>query len=154
MEFRRVRESESQRQYLINRLKKTKNPQEREKILWALEGLKKDADDAVHELKRPPITSEPTREAQRIPIELPKGLNLLIRLAVPVFFVFIGFSFVLKGITKGLEGGDFAPEVGQFITGAIFIVMGLVGLRKAGNLKVTPEDTRKDNRDSSGMPDV
>jgi hypothetical protein len=139
-----MRGSERERQQLINRLKTTKNPVEREKILWALEGMKKDSHGATRPseglVKEPP---PPPAEKIKIPIQMPKGLNQLTRYGVPLFFIAFGFAFILQGVMRGIEQNDFALESGQFIMGIIFIFFGASAFQRARKLAKMPQGTQE-----------
>jgi hypothetical protein len=141
---------EKEKQKLIARLKTVKDPREREKILWTLEGLKKAPAATVDQQKTVEATSGPAQAEERIPIQLPKGITLLTQFAVPAFMAVFGLISILTGIFKGLENGDFASETGRFIAGAIFIVMGLGGLRKAGKPQSMPQTDRKSDEEPPG----
>lgn len=135
-----MRGSERERQQLIDRLKTTKNPVEREKILWALEGMRKDA----YRPERPEagpekVSPAPLAEKAKIPLEMPKGLGQLVRYGMPFFFIIFGVAFLLQGVVKGIEQNDFASEVGQFITGIIFIFFGVSAFRRASKMAKMPQ---------------
>ena len=139
-----MRGSERERQHLINRLKTTKNPVEREKILWALEGMRKDvygsAQPSRGPEKEPPA---PPAEKIKIPLQMPKGLNQLMRLGVPFLFILFGVAFILQGVMRGIERNDFASESGQFITGIIFIFFGISAFQRAKKMAKTPHGTQE-----------
>jgi len=137
-----MRGSEQERQQLIDRLKTTKNPTEREKILWALEGMRKEA----YKTASPPVEqargpSVPPEEKMKLPLQMPKGLGQLMRYGVPFFFIIFGFSFILQGVVRGIERNDLASEAGQFITGILFIAFGASAFLRAKKMaKGTPEN--------------
>jgi hypothetical protein len=139
-----MRGSERERQQLIDRLKTAKNPVEREKILWALEGMKKE----TFRTAQPPgssekVSSPPPAEKIKIPIQMPKGLSQLTRYGVPFFFIVIGFAFILQGVMRGIERNDFASESGQFITGIIFIFFGVSAFQRARKMAKIPQGTQE-----------
>jgi hypothetical protein len=139
-----MRGSERERQQLIDRLKTTKNPVEREKILWALEGTRKEAyktAPAPGELAKGP--SVPPAEKMKIPLQMPKGLGQLMRYGVPFFFMIFGFSFILQGVVRGIERNDFAAEAGQFITGIVFIAFGVSAFLRVKKMAKMPQGTQE-----------
>jgi hypothetical protein len=140
-ELRAPRGSERERQRLIDRLKTVKDPQERAKILWTLEGMRKDSygPTGSQTQEGEPVAQE--KEMPRIPAQPPKGFSLLVQFAAPVFFILFGLAFILQAVFRGLEKRDFASEAGQFITGAIFLVFGFGALQRARKLAQTPKDS-------------
>ncbi len=139
-----MRGSERERQQLIDRLKTTKTPVEREKILWALEGMKKDSHGATRPSEGPvKAPLPPPVEKIKIPIQMPKGLNQLMGYGVPFFFVIFGLVFILQGVMRGIERNDFASESGQFITGTIFIFFGVSAFQRARKMAKTPKGTQE-----------
>ncbi len=139
-----MRGSERERQQLIDRLKTTKNPVEREKILWALEGMRKD----TFRTAQPPggPGKEPSAapaEKIKIPIQMPKGLSQMMRFGAPFFFIVFGFAFIFQGVMRGIERNDFASESGQFITGIIFIFFGVSAFQRARKMAKTPQGTQE-----------
>jgi len=140
-----MRGLERERKQLIDRLKTTKNPVEREKILWALEGMRKDSFPLERSAMGPEKTSPtPPVEKAKIPLEMPKGLGQLMRFGVPFFFVIIGVAFILQGVVRGLEQNDFASEAGQFITGIILVFFGISAFQKARKMaKIPPGATEE-----------
>jgi hypothetical protein len=141
-----MRGSERERQQLIDRLKTTRNPVEREKILWALEGMRKDTYSTARPATGPEkMSPAPPAEKIKIPIQMPKGLNQLMRYGVPFFFVIFGLVFILQGVMRGIERNDFASESGQFITGTIFIFFGVSAFQRAKKMaKMPPQGTQED----------
>jgi len=139
-----MRGSERERQQLIDRLKTIKNPVEREKILWALEGMRKDsyktAPTPGGPAKGPPA---PPAEKINIPIQMPKGLGQLMRFGIPFFFILFGIAFILQGVMRGIERNDFASETGQFITGIIFIAFGASAFQRARKTANIPQRTQE-----------
>jgi hypothetical protein len=139
-----MRGSERERQQLINRLKTTKNPVEREKILWALEGMRKETFRTAQPPGSPEkVSSPPPAEKIKIPLQMPKGLNQLMRLGMPFLFILFGFAFILQGVMRGIERNDFASESGQFITGIIFIFFGVSAFQRARKMAKIPQGTQE-----------
>ena len=124
-----------EKQKLIDRLKTVKDPREREQILWALEDMKKASSktDLSPTPEKETVSSPPGQV--RIPITLPKGLTLLTRFAAPILCIFFGLSFILQALLRGLEQKDLTAEVGQFITGTIFLIFGFAALQKAKKIE-------------------
>lgn len=140
-----MRGTERERQQLIDRLKTTKNPVEREKILWALEGMRKDSQSPAQPAIGPKKASPaPQAEKIKIPIEMPKGLGQLMRYALPFFFIVFGFAFILQGVVRGIEQNDFASESGQFIMGIIFIFFGISAFQKAKKMVKMSQGTKEE----------
>ncbi|MBP8985457.1 MAG: hypothetical protein KBG12_06885 [Syntrophobacterales bacterium] len=121
---------DEEKRALIERLKTVKDPFEREKILWALEGIKKGVPEtrSPREAGKEPSTAE---EKARLPVKLPKGLGVLTQYAAPVFCILFGLIFLLQAVLRGLQKRDFASEAGQLISGAIFLLVGFAALQKA-----------------------
>lgn len=139
-----MRGSDRERQQLIDRLKTITNPVEREKILWALEGMRKESYQPEPSAKGPEKASPvPPAEKMKIPLEMPKGLSQLTRYALPFFFIVFGFAFILQGVVKGIEQNDFASESGQFITGIVFIFFGVSAFQRARKIARMPKGTQE-----------
>lgn len=142
--FGLMRGSEEERQRLINSLKKVRDPHERTRVLWALEGIKKDS-SGVARSERPKEPPEaPQQMKMRLPIEMPKGIGLLTKYAAPFILIIFGLAFILQAVLRGLQGKGFGPEIGQFITGAMFLIFGVVALQKAKKILQTPEESGKE----------
>ncbi|MBP9020436.1 MAG: hypothetical protein KBG01_02780 [Syntrophobacterales bacterium] len=121
---------EEEKRALIERLKTVKDPFERERILWTLEGMKKSVPKtrSSREAGKEPPAAE---EKVRLPVKLPKGFGSLTQYAAPVVFIFFGLAFILQAVLRGLQKKDFASETGQFVGGAIFLLAGFASLQKA-----------------------
>lgn len=136
-----MRGTDRERQRLIDRLKTIKDPRERERVLWALEGLMKDSYGATR--PSPGLTQEPPAEPpakMRLPLQIPKQLGLMTRLVVPIFFILFGLAFLIQAVLRGVETKDFASEAGQFITGGVFLLFGFSALQRVRKMGKLPGD--------------
>ncbi len=138
-----MRGTDRERQQLINKLKTIRDPRERERILWALEGMMKDSYGVAQ--SSPGLTQEPPAappEKMRLPIQMPKQLGILTRFAVPLFFILFGLVFIIQAVLRGMETKDFASEAGQFITGGVFLLFGFSALLRVRKMVKLPGDTQ------------
>ncbi len=129
-----MRASDRERKKLIDKLKTVKDPRERERIFWQLEGMEKDARGVARpyqEPEKPPLPLPGMPEKMRVPVKLPKGVNFLLRYAAPIFFIIFGLAFIFQAAMRAVQSKDFHSEVGQFITGGIFLIFGFAALQKA-----------------------
>jgi hypothetical protein len=144
--FRPMRGSEGERRELIDRLKKVRDPRERERILWALEGMKKDSIGVAQYDKPAKEPEAPPQKGNRMPVELPKGIGFLTRYAAPLILIIFGLAFILQAVLRGAQRKDFASEIGQFVTGAIFVIFGFVALQKAKRIGQAPESSGEEKK--------
>ncbi len=127
--------SETERRKLINRLKTVKNAEERDRIIWALAGQEPKSDDAEpHPATSPRVTTAPgkpvPRERQNSP-RIAVDTKRLVGLAVPVFFLIFGITYIIQSIVGYLATGRIETEIGRLFMGIIFVFFGLAGIFKA-----------------------
>jgi hypothetical protein len=129
------------RQELINKLKKVRDPRERDRIIWALAGQ----EEAVFRSANPdvplpwpvPGRPEPERPA---PGKAPDLRNMpqinidakrLLGFVVPAFFLIFGLVRIGKAVLNYIASQDIEPDITSLITGGIFLIIGLAGIFRA-----------------------
>lgn len=129
------------RQELINKLKKVRDPRERDRIIWALAGQ----EEAVFRSANPdvplpwpvPGRPEPERPA---PGKAPDLRNMpqinidakrLLGFVVPAFFLIFGLVRIGKAVLNYIASQDIETEMTGLITGGIFLIIGLAGIFRA-----------------------
>jgi hypothetical protein len=128
--------SEAERKKLINKLKTVKDARERDRIIWALAGQEeKKSDDA----KPSPAAVQRGKTSPGKPV--PRGLQnlpgvavdakLLVGMAVPVFFLIFGITYIIQSILGYLATRRIEEEMSGLLMGVIFVIVGLVGIFKA-----------------------
>jgi hypothetical protein len=146
-------DSESQRQDMIRRLKTVKDPEERDRIIWALAGQKKEgsgyrpspgsfgrkpkaerrqAPAGMSSVPSAPPSAGPFPKA---PPSLPTGpagqqlrITGLVNYIVPILFLFFGVSNIARAIEAFRAGADKEDILVQFLVGIGFIIFAAAGL--------------------------
>lgn len=127
--------SESERQKLINKLKTVKDARERDRIIWALAGQEPKSEEAGPS----PVAAQRDKTAAGKPVpwdpqNFPRvavDAKRLVGLAVPVFFLIFGITYIIQSIAGYLATGRIETEIGRLFMGAIFVIFGLAGIVKA-----------------------
>ena len=136
-----MRYTEKDRREIINKLKKIKDPRERDKILWALEGVEETyshhapspAPPSIPETSRPapghqaPSGAPGRRDVPRINI----AAGRMFAFVVPAFFVLFGLIRIGKAALNYITSQDIEAEMTGLITGGIFLIIGLAGVFSA-----------------------
>ncbi len=136
-----MRFTEKNRQELINKLKKVKDPRERDRILWALAGQEEAVFHSVHPDVPPsrPVSGPPAPE-KPAPEKAPDLRNMpqinidakrMLGFAVPVFFVIFGLVRLGQAALNYFASQDIDAEIQGLITGGIFLIIGLAGIFRA-----------------------
>ena len=127
--------SEAERKKLINRLKTVKDATERDRIIWALAGQEPKSEEAgpttaaAQRGKTAPGKPVP-RDQQKMP-KVAVDAKRLAGLAVPVFFLIFGITYIIQSILSYLATGRIEAEIGRLFMGGIFVFVGLIGIFKA-----------------------
>jgi hypothetical protein len=136
-----MRFTEKDRQELINKLKKVRDPQERDRIIWALAGQ----EEAVLRSANPDVPpsrpvsgpSAPKKPAHGKTRDLPNipPINIdakrLLGFVVPAFFLIFGLVRIGKAVLNYIAFQDIETEMTGLITGGIFLIIGLAGILRA-----------------------
>jgi hypothetical protein len=125
---------------LTDKLKVVKDSRERDRIIWALSGLEKDAtgDKQTPVEPQKTILSPTPEQKQNLP-KLPTGIRQLVTYVVPALFMFFGLMNLLQALMQILPSGKFETAIPQLITGTIFFMFGIAGFIKARK-QATGED--------------
>jgi hypothetical protein len=129
------------RQELINKLKKVRDPRERDRIIWALAGQ----EEAVFRSANPDVTpprSAPGRPGPERPGpgKAPDLRNMpqinvdakrLLGFVIPAFFLIFGLVRIGKAVLNYIASQDIETEITGLITGGIFLIIGLAGIFRA-----------------------
>jgi hypothetical protein len=136
-----MRFTEKDRQELINKLKKVREPRERDRIIWALAGQ----EEAVFRSANPDVppsrsvsgSSAPKRPAPGKTQDLRNmpQINIdakrLLGFVVPAFFLIFGLVRIGKAVLNYIASQDIETEITGLITGGIFLIIGLAGIFRA-----------------------
>jgi hypothetical protein len=147
---------ERDRRELINRLKKVRDPRERDRIIWALAGheesamrpavpterLRKSILGKAMKGKRipeKPAASQPETEQQapvKIPglpdfPQIPINAKRMMGFVVPGAFTIFGVVYIIQAVLNYLVARQVEREIPRLITGGIFVAIGLGGIFKA-----------------------
>lgn len=146
-------DAESERRYMIRRLKSVKDPAERDRIIWALEGQRReDVGSRPFKAKKSGLF-EKTGEKRPLPGSLEQALGLpsqgpaerpveqtmgapqpplkignLMGYAVPALFIFFGISNIGRALEGWAKGANNEEVLIQFLIGGMFIVFAVAGL--------------------------
>lgn len=137
-----MRFTERDRRELIQKLKKVKDPRERDKILWALAGQEEAVFHSDQPAAPPYKTAPMQRPApeKRVPDKAPDRQNMpqidtdakrMLGFAVPVFFVIFGLVRLGQAALNYFASRDIEAEIQGLITGGIFLIIGLAGVFRA-----------------------
>ncbi|MFH1079200.1 MAG: hypothetical protein V1766_02885 [Pseudomonadota bacterium] len=144
-----MRFTERDRRELIQKLKKIKDPRERDRILWALAGQE---EHVFHSAPSPappsrlashrpePARPEPgkapdLRNMPQINIDAKRTLGFV----VPAFFVIFGLVRIGKAVLNYIAFQDIEAEMTGLITGGIFLIIGLAGIFRTMHLPPTKQ---------------
>jgi hypothetical protein len=133
-----MRYSEKDRRELINKLKKVRDPRERDRIIWVLagqeEGALHGAAPQVSPLWHAPVRTQLERPA---PVKTPERKDIppmafnaqrMLGFVVPVFFMIFGLVRIGQALLNYMESRQIEPEISSLITGGIFLIIGLAGI--------------------------
>lgn len=136
-----MRFTEKDRQELINKLKKVRDPRERDRIIWALAGQEetvfRSANPDVPPPRSAPGRPKPERPA---PGKAPDLRNMpqinvdakrLLGFVVPAFFLIFGLVRIGKAVLNYIASQNIETEITGLITGGIFLIIGLAGIFRA-----------------------
>lgn len=136
-----MRFTEKDRRELINKLKKVRDPRERDRIIWALAGQEEAVfysanPDAppFRPASGPPEPKRPafgkTQDLRNIP-PINIDAKRLLGFVVPAFFLIFGLVRIGKAVLNYIASQDIETEITGLITGGIFLIIGLVGIFRA-----------------------
>lgn len=136
-----MRFTEKDRQELINKLKKVRDPRERDRIIWALAGQEEAVFHSVNP-DTPPPRPAPGRPGPERPApgKAPDLRNMprinidakrLLGFVVPAFFMIFGLVRIGKAVLNYIASQDIETEITGLITGGIFLIIGLAGIFRA-----------------------
>lgn len=133
-----MRDAEKERQVLINRLKKVKDPVERDRIIWALAGQEaKDAGRSAVQMSPPRSAVLQTQTERRPPVEISEQKDLpaesvkaqrMLGFIVPGFFLIFGFMRIAQSLLNYFESGEIETEMMGLFAGTVFLLIGVVGI--------------------------
>lgn len=127
--------SEAERKKLINRLKTVKDATERDRIIWALAGQESKSEEAgPSPAAAQRSKTAPGKPVPRDPRNLPKvavDAKRLMGLAVPVFFLIFGITYLIQAILGFMATQSIETELARMIMGGVFVIFGLAGILKA-----------------------
>ena len=138
---------------LTDRLKTTKDPGERDRIMWALSGLEKGATQGATRQK--PVSMAPTGKTdegappaqKENPPAMPTGVRKFISFVAPGICLIIGIAKMLEALTRMIEGAPESAYVPPFVMGAIFFMFGIsIFIKARKKIAGTEPETKADGR--------
>ena len=147
-----MRFTEKDRQELINKLKKVRDPRERDRIIWALAGQ----EEAVFRSDNPDVTPPRSAPGRPKPERLTPGkapdlrnmpqINVdakrLLGFVIPAFFLIFGLVRIGKAVLNYIASQDIETEITGLIMGGIFLIIGLAGIFRAMQpTQMKPDET-------------
>lgn len=136
-----MRFMEKNRQELINKLKKVRDPRERDRIIWALAGQEESVFRSANPDVLPPRSApgrpKPERPAPGMAQDLPNMPQInfdskrLIGFVVPAFFLIFGLVNIGRAVLNYIATEDIEAEISRLITGGILLIVGLAGIFRA-----------------------
>jgi len=144
VENRRRDRVNTDRNKIIEKLKTIKDPAERDRLMWALSGLEKDTKTAPSQPAASEQTGSTPEQAQNIP-QLPMGVRNLFAYFVPGFFMVFGILNLLGALAYAIADERSERVIPKLIMGAMFLVFGIIGLRKAKKrIILSDQETKTD----------
>ena len=128
---------EADRKQLIKKLKRVKDPRERDRIIWALAGHEQKSFDDTN----PTPAAQTGKTTPRKPMDLrnfPKIIidpKRMLGFVVPGFFTIFGIAYIAQSIMNYLATRRIDQEIPRLITGGIFVIIGLASFLKAIKIK-------------------
>lgn len=151
-------DSESRRQDMIRRLKNVKDPIERDEIIWALAGQKKE--EIGYRPSPGVFGKQPQAEKRPAPVSTSQGapsmspgappgtsappqmrLANILNYIVPVLFLFFGISNITRAVEAFRAGAEKEEVFVQALIGIGFIVFALAGFF-SGKMKKAMEKAK------------
>jgi len=138
-----MKQEEKERQILINRLKKVRDPRERDHIIRLLARMEQygpgkmeeSAEDkwSIPAQAKGPVEARGPAEAKEQ--KVPKGTGFMLGYAVPGIFVIFGLFYIVNALARLLsdEGGQ--ADIPQIIMGVLFLFFGIISFLKARKMK-------------------
>jgi hypothetical protein len=141
-----MRYSEKDRRGLIEKLKKVRDPRERDRIIWALAGQEDDLiniKQRFHNVRQTAVPgAAPVQTKQKKPAsgKAPDLRNIprinvntqrILGFVLPVFFLIFGLVRIAQALLNYMASGQIEPEVSSLVTGGFFLIVGLAGMYKA-----------------------
>ena len=133
--------TERDRRELIQKLKKIKDPRERDRILWALSGQEEAVFHSAPSPAPPPRPAPGRPEPERpAPSKAPDLRNMprinidakrMLGFVFPAFFAIFGLVRIGKAVLNYIASQDIDAEIQGLITGGIFLIIGLAGIYRA-----------------------
>jgi hypothetical protein len=136
-----MRFTEKDRRELIQKLKKIKDPRERDRILWALAGQEESvfhsAPSPVPSSRAEPRRPEPEKPASgktpdlRNMPQINTAAKRMFSFVIPAFFAIFGLIRIGQAVLNYIASRDIEAEMQSLVTGGIFLVIGLAGIFRA-----------------------
>jgi hypothetical protein len=116
---------------VIKKLKDIKDPQERDRIIWALAGKEKDVlSDKPASLEPRTAPLPPPGQAQKLP-GLPGDARKLIGYVFPGIFIFFGLVNLVQAAMQYHFTGQIEDVIPRLIMGGLLVLFGIFGIVKA-----------------------
>jgi hypothetical protein len=134
---------------LTDRLRTTKDPGERDRIMWALSGLEKGS------TRQKPVNLAPTGKTdegvppaqKENPPAMPTGVRKFVSYVAPGICLMIGLVNMLEALMRMMQGAQEREYVPTLVTGAIFFMFGITIFIKARKkIARTELETKADER--------
>ena len=129
--------TKNDRRELIQKLKRIKDPRERDRILWVLSGQ----EEAFFHSAPPPRPAPRRPEPERPALSKAPGLRnmpqininakRMLGFVVPAFFAIFGLVRIGQALLNYIASQNIDAEITGLITGGIFLIIGLAGIFRA-----------------------
>jgi len=137
---------DTDRNKIIERLKTIKDPEERDRLMWALSGLEQDVKESPSQaMTSSQIESpQPPEQESNVP-QLPMGVRNLFAYFLPGFFILFGILNLLGALAYLIANEPVDRVIPKLIMGAIFLLFGIVSLKKSKKrISQSDRDTKTD----------
>jgi hypothetical protein len=123
------------RRELIQKLKKIKDPRERDRILWALAGQEETVfHGAPSPAPRRPVPERPasgkTPDLRNMP-QINIAAKRMFGFILPALFAIFGLVRIGQAVLNYIASQDIEAEMQSLVTGGIFLIIGLAGIFRA-----------------------
>jgi hypothetical protein len=136
-----MRFTEKDRQELINKLKKVRDPRERDRIIWALAGQEEAVFHSINpDVPTPRLAPGRPGPERPAPGKAPDLRNMpqinvdvkrLLGFVVPAFFMIFGLVHIGRAVLNYIATEDIEAEIPRLITGGMFLIIGVAGVFRA-----------------------
>ena len=129
---------DKERRALIDRLKKVRDPRERDRIMQVLASHELGAPGRTSQAEAGPEAAEPAAGTERAKAP-PKAAGLMLGLIVPGSFIAFGLMYIVNALIRLTSGQGDHDAMVQLVMGGVFLIFGFAGFVKARRMRKTAE---------------